>query len=61
MTNDIFKDKAYKHTKRIIGFIDKESESPTFGCADRAYWHYKTIDYFNARYQEAILILTFFI
>ncbi len=59
MNNKIFKEKVDKHLKRIIGFVDVDSNSPTFGCADRNYWHYKLNDYYNARYQELALILAF--
>jgi len=59
MNNEIFKRKAYKHIKRIIGFIDTDPASITFGCADRNFWHYKLNDCSNARYQEACLILAF--
>lgn len=60
MDNLIFKEKAFKHIKRVIGFIDNDITSPTFGCADRNYWHYKIIDYYNARHQETCLVLAFF-
>lgn len=60
MGNDIFKEKAFKHIKRIIGFIDNDNNSPTFGCADRYYWHYKLNDYHNSRFQESALTLSFF-
>lgn len=60
MDTMIFKQKAFRHSKRIIGFIDNDIKSPTFGCADRNYWHYKIIDYHNARYQEVALFLAFF-
>lgn len=60
MNNIIFKKKAYNHIKRIIGFIDNDVNSTTFGCADRNYWHYKINDYYNARYQESCFTLTFF-
>jgi len=59
MDNPIFKNLVFKHLKRIIGFIDVDKTSPTFGCADRNFWHYKLNDYSSARYQEACLILAF--
>ncbi|MFH1255399.1 MAG: hypothetical protein V1667_02945 [bacterium] len=61
LNNDlaIFKQKPDKHLKRILGFIDADADSKTFGCCDRNYWHYKLNDYSNARYQEACLILAF--
>jgi len=42
---------------RIAGFGDRDASSKTYGCFDRAYWHYKTIDYPNGRFQEAALSL----
>ena len=44
--------------ERILGFGDREPSSPTFGCYDRYYWHYKLHDLPNARLQEAILYLS---
>lgn len=55
----IFKQKFNRHLKRILGFIDADAGSKTYGCCDRNYWHYKLNDYSNARYQEACLILAF--
>jgi len=55
----IFKQKSNKHLRRVIGFIDTDPNSKTFGCCDRNYWHYKLNDYANARYQELCLILAF--
>jgi hypothetical protein len=57
---EIFRKKSNNHLKRLIGFIDNDPKSETFGCADRNYWHYKNHDYNNARYQEAALALAFF-
>ncbi len=41
----------------MLGLIDRETGSPTFGCGDRYYWHYKLIDFPNVRFQEACLPL----
>lgn len=57
---EAFRTIPFQQVKRIIGFIDTEPQSPTFGCADRYYWHYKLHDYHNARMQEACLLLAFF-
>lgn len=59
MNKDILKDQVYNQFKRIIGFVNVDPASQTFGCADRYYWHYKLHDYYNARFQESSLILTF--
>ena len=42
---------------RILGFIDRERDSSTYGCCDRYYWHYRLHDVANARFQEAALLL----
>ncbi|WP_243438927.1 hypothetical protein [Fundidesulfovibrio soli] len=42
---------------RVLGFIDRDPDSPTFGCCDRAFWHYRLTDLPNSRAQEAGLLL----
>jgi hypothetical protein len=42
---------------RIINQIDRNPASPTFGCCDRDFWHYKIVDFACARKQEAALTL----
>jgi hypothetical protein len=42
---------------RLIGLIDRNPCSKTYGCCDRTYWQYKTVDFPSARYQEAALTL----
>lgn len=41
---------------RVLGLCDRHVGSPTLGCADRYYWHYKLLDIPNARFQEAGLL-----
>lgn len=53
----IFKIIALNQIPRILGLGDREEQSPTFGCFDRYYWHYKIIDFPNARFQEAVLLM----
>lgn len=55
---NIFFDRGASQIPRILGFADRTPHSKTFGCFDRAYWHYKTIDFANARFQEAALTLS---
>ena len=45
------------NTPRILSLVDRNPNSPTNGCCDRQYWHYKTTDFSNARFQEAGLSL----
>ncbi|MBU0899174.1 MAG: terpene cyclase/mutase family protein [Nanoarchaeota archaeon] len=42
---------------RLLTLIDRNPHSPTHGCCDRQYWHYKTTDFPNARLQEMALSL----
>lgn len=45
-------------TPRILGFVNRNRESETYGCADRYFWHYRIYDFSNARFQECCLLLT---
>lgn len=42
---------------RLIGQQDRNPLSPTYGCFDRQFWHYKVTGIPSARYQEAGLTL----
>lgn len=48
---------AIRQVPRVLGLMDREKDSPTHGCADRYFWHYKLHDFPNARFQEAAEIL----
>jgi len=54
---NIFLEKALSQVPRILGFMGRDPDSKTLGCCDRAFWHYKTMDFANARFQEACLVL----
>lgn len=54
---DIYKKIVLSQVPRILGFGDRAQHSRTFGCFDRYYWHYKLIDFPNARFQEVVLLL----
>ena len=41
---------------RILGLCDRNAELASFGCCDRYYWHYRFLDFPNARFQEAGLL-----
>ena len=47
---------AINTTARVLGLADRDADSRTFGCCDRNYWHYRIIDFANARMQEAGLL-----
>jgi hypothetical protein len=42
---------------RLLGLLDRNLLSNTYGCFDRQYWQYNTIDTPSARSQEAVLTL----
>ena len=44
---------------RVLGLMDREVLSPTFGCLDRTYWAWKFTDFPGARFQEGLCVLSF--
>lgn len=58
MADSPFAGPALATVPRVLGFCDRDPDSPTFGCCDRAYWHYRLIDLANSRAQEAGLLFT---
>lgn len=42
---------------RILTNLDRDEDSPTYGCFDRNYWHYKVHDYSSAILQQCVLTL----
>ena len=48
---------ALTQIPRMLSLGDRNSYSPTYGCFDRYFWHYKLTDFANARFQEASLVL----
>jgi hypothetical protein len=43
---------------RLLGLLNRNISSSTYGCFDREFWHYNTVDIACARKQEAVLTLT---
>ncbi len=54
---DIYLTRTLKQIPRLMGLLDRARESPTYGCFDRAYWHYRTKDFASAIPQYAALTL----
>ena len=54
---DAYGSVAIETLPRILGLGDRLEGSATEGCYDRNYWHYGIIDFPNARYQEASLLI----
>jgi hypothetical protein len=42
---------------RLIGLLDRNPLSSTYGCFDRSYWHYRTMDFPCGMSQEFVLPL----
>ncbi len=42
---------------RLLTNLDRDPDSPTYGCFDRNYWHYKVQDYSSGLLQQSILTL----
>ena len=55
--NNIFLENVLVNIPRLLGQLNRNLLSSSYGSFDRAYWHYRTNDISNARYQEAILTL----
>jgi hypothetical protein len=41
----------------ILTLVDSNLLSPTYGCFDRSFWHYKTSPFPSGMYQECVLVL----
>lgn len=48
---------AVRAIPRILMMVDRNPVSPTFGCFDREYWHYRTVDFPCGMSQEFCLAL----
>ncbi|HCM43070.1 MAG TPA: hypothetical protein DIS66_07155 [Candidatus Omnitrophica bacterium] len=57
MKRDLYLQEALRYVPHLIELSDRNLLSPTFGCFDRAYWHYRTADFPSGMFQEAVLPL----
>lgn len=48
---------ALREIPRVLTLLDRDPSSPTYGCFDRNYWHYRTQDSPSGMYQELALPL----
>ena len=48
---------ALPYIPRLLHLIDQNQYSPTYGCFDRAFWHYRTMDFPCGMSQEMVLPL----
>jgi hypothetical protein len=54
MGRDTFAWQALANIPKILTLMDRNAHSPTYGCFDRAYWHYKIIDFPSGMAQEFV-------
>ena len=58
MTNkDLFAREALAQIPKILTLLDRNPHSPTYGCFDRNFWHYKIIDFPSGMAQEFVFPL----
>lgn len=48
---------AHEALPRLLASVDRNPFSPSYGCCDRQYWHYRTAAFASEMYQEAALPL----
>lgn len=54
MSRDLFSSFAIAQIPKILTLIDRNRDSPTYGCCDRNFWHYKIIDFPSGMAQEFV-------
>ena len=54
MNRDLFADAAIAQIPKILTLLDRNPHSPTYGCFDRNFWHYKIIDFPSGMAQEFV-------
>jgi hypothetical protein len=48
---------ALRYFPKLLGLVDRNRLSPTYGCFDRNYWHYKAIDFPSGMAETGVLPL----
>ncbi len=57
MSKELFAQKALAQIPKLLTLLDRNQHSPTYGCFDRNYWHYKILDFPSGMSQEFVLPL----
>ena len=57
INNNIYAEVALSQIPRLLSLMDRKKSSKTYGCFDRNYWRYNTIDFPGASFQIATLPL----
>jgi hypothetical protein len=53
-SKDLFSRLALEQIPKILTLLDRNPHSPTYGCFDRNFWHYKIIDFPSGMSQEFV-------
>lgn len=48
---------VWRSVPRLLGAVDRNPFSQTYGCFDREFWHYRTAAFPSGMHQEAVLAL----
>lgn len=57
MSRELFARAALAQIPKLLTLLDRNPHSPTYGCFDRNFWHYRTIDFPSGMAQEFVLPL----
>ena len=57
MTRHLLADHGLGQIPKILTLLDRNRHSPTYGCFDRNFWHYRTVDFPSGIVQELVLPL----
>lgn len=58
ISRDVYLNPILSNAPRLLGLLNRNVSSSSYGSFDREYWHYNTVDFSCARKQEAVLTLT---
>ncbi len=58
ISGDVYLNPILSNVPRLLGLLNRNISSANYGCFDREFWHYNTVDIPCARKQEAVLTLT---
>ena len=54
-SRDLYVQMALSYLPHLTHLVDRNPYSPTYGCFDREYWHYRTLDFPCGMSQEFVL------
>jgi len=57
MSRDLMARAALAHVPHLLTLLDRNRHSPTYGCFDRGFWHYRIVDFPSGMAQEFVFPL----